>query len=106
MSVKPVANHCRHCGAELMECDGCHGPGMVHFDGPMDTETGYIGYDEPCSECGGRCFYAAAPELAEALQRLVARARILHFVETIPVGCETCDAIEDAEKLLARITPK
>lgn len=58
--------HCRMCGAELVKCDGCDGHGKVHFEGPMDTETGYIGYDEDCGECRGYGAYAApSPSLGE-----------------------------------------
>lgn len=76
--------HCRTCGAELVECDGCHGSGMMHFDGPMDNETGYVGYDEPCSECSGQGGYAApaAPVAAQTPEAEGADAYLIYFEDS------------------------
>lgn len=65
--------HCRCCGAELVECDECHGTGNVQVDGPMDQETGQRGYTEDCSECSGRGGYAAPQDsgLRQALHEIV-----------------------------------
>ena len=56
-------HYCRCCGAELVICDECHGEGRVQVDGPMDPETGQVGYSENCGECSGRGGYAAPQQM-------------------------------------------
>lgn len=59
-------HHCCCCGAELLMCDECHGSGLMQVDGPMDQETGQVGYTEDCSECRGHGCYAAPQQKAWA----------------------------------------